>query len=393
MPKPRRLADGRWGCRVDGPPHPDGRRSQVRVVEDTRGEALVRVHGTQGQRLAHATAAKKGPTLEGFATRWMAGHLPNIAGTTARRYRGIVEGHIIGDPIAGIRLGDLTAQDGRDWLARLRSKPGRSTATLSNRSLRHCLALVNQILRAAVAWDEVDANPLVDVERPKVRKDPTKIKCWDRNEVALFRDEMSRSQAPNAGVWLAAVNLTLATGLRRGELAGLIWSDVDLDNKQITVRRSRLGPGLNTTEPKSAASNRTIPLSSRAIGFLADLRTIQDGDRAVLGSGRADTGFVLVLPNGQPPNPDSITQRFRRDCASAGVAHITFHGLRHTFATLALVKGIALHVVSRCLGHSSEAITLAQYAHMLPGATVEAMQVAADFIFGGDPEQPNRPIS
>ena len=140
-------------------------------------------------------------------------------------------------------------------------------------------------------------------------------------------------------------------------------------------------------------ANAVPPETTSGLSSGPTKRTIQDGDRAVLGSGRADTGFVLVLPNGQPPNPDSITQRFRRDCASAGVAHITFHGLRHTFATLALVKGIALHVVSRCLGHSSEAITLAQYAHMLPGATVEAMQVAADFIFGDDPEQPDRPVS
>jgi hypothetical protein len=85
-------------------------------------------------------------------------------------------------------------------------------------------------------------------------------------------------------MWLSAVELTLLTGLRRGELAGLFWSDVDFENKRLTVRRNRLGPGLKTSEPKSASSNRTITLSPRAIGCLVELRAIQQGDRAVLGS-------------------------------------------------------------------------------------------------------------
>mgnify|MGYP001200662963 CR=1 FL=1 len=174
----------------------------------------------------------------------------------------------------------------------------------------------------------------------------------------------------------------------RGELAGLIWPDVDLVNKQITVRRNRLWPGLNTSEPKSAASNRTMPLSPRAIRCLANLKAIQVADRAVLGSGWEDTGFILTLPHGRPPSPDSISQRFRRDCERAGVRHVTFHGLRHTFATFALANKVPLHEVTRLLGHANEAITLAHYAHVLPTATVDAVEAVADHITIDDPERP-----
>ena len=393
MPKPTKLPNGSWGCRVDGPPHPDGRRNQVRVVEDTRAEALARVHEIEGQRLTHARMAKRGPTLLDFGTSWLDDHLPNVAETTARRYQGIFDNHIAADPIGSLRIGDLIAQDGREWLARLRQKPGRSTSRLSNRSLLQNLAVLNLILKAAVAWGEVDSNPLSNVERPKIRKDATKVQHWERSEVVRFREEMSRSDAPNAEMWLSAVELTLLTGLRRGELAGLLWSDVDFENKRLTVRRNRLGPGLKTSEPKSAGSNRSIPLSPGAGICLASLKAIQTDAQAVLGSGWTDTGFVLVLPHGMPPSPDSITQRFRRDCERAGVRYVTFHGLRHTFATFALAKKIPLHDVTRLLGHASKAFTLAVYAHVLPTATVDAVAAVADYIFGNDPERPERPIS
>jgi len=103
--------------------------------------------------------------------------------------------------------------------------------------------------------------------------------------------------------------------------------------------------------------------------------------------------FVLVLPDGRPPSPDSISQRFRRDCERAGVRYVTFHGLRHTFATFALTNKVPLHVVTRLLGHASEAITLSEYAHSLPGSTVDAVEAVADYVFGNDPERPERPAS
>ncbi len=176
---------------------------------------------------------------------------------------------------------------------------------------------------------------------------------------SAFGQKLAKSTAPNAEMWLATADLTVFTGLRRGELAGLPWRDVDFDNRQLVVQRNRLNPGLNTSEAKSTASNRTIPLSHRAITDLTRLRRIQEEDRAVLGTGWTDTGFVLILPDGMPANPDSITRRFKRDCERAGVRYMTWHGLRHTYATFSLAAGVPIHDVSRILGHSSIAITSA----------------------------------
>lgn len=392
MPKPKRLPNGRWGCRVDGPPHSDGTRNQIRVAEDTLEKARTKVHEIEGMRLDCSKATTRSPTLGEFGDRWLDDHLPNLAPKTAVNDRSRFNKHITSDPIANTRLGDLTAQDGREWLARMRQKPGRGGKTLSPRSVRHCLALLNQILKAAVTWGEIRANPLADVEGPRIRKDPTKIKCWERSEFQAFCREMAKSKAPNTEMWFAAADLTVFTGLRRGELAGLLWRDVDFENRQLVVRRNRIDPGLETSEPKSTASNRTIPLSRRTLDDLASLKRIQEADRAVLGTGWTGTGFVLVLPDGMPPNPDSITRRFKRDCERAGVRYITWHGLRHTYATFSLAAGVQIHDVSRILGHSSIAITLAEYAWTLPGATVEAMESLADYILGDDKKQPDRVV-
>ena len=118
------------------------------------------------------------------------------------------------------------------------------------------------------------------------------------------------------------------------------------------------------------------------------VKAIQEGDRAVLGSGWEDTGFVLVLPHGRPPNPDSITQRFRRDCERAGIRYITFHGLRRTFATLSLIAKVPVHFVSSSLGHGSVAVTLSQYAFVFPRASVEFMEQAGKYIFSGGSKRP-----
>ena len=147
-------------------------------------------------------------------------------------------------------------------------------------------------------------------------------------------------------------------------------------------------PGVSGAE---TMNRKKCPLSPGAGICLASLKAIQTDDQAVLGSGWTDTGFVLVLPHGMPPSPDSITQRFRRDCERAGVRYVTFHGLRHTFATFALAKKIPLHDVTRLLGHASKAFTLAVYAHVLPTATVDAVAAVADYVFGNDPERPERP--
>jgi integrase len=281
MPTVRRRRDGLWGVIVDGPPHPDGRRNQVRVQERTRPEAQEAMLAIQQERLARQEATRGGPTLGEFMTLWATSSLPNLAAKTAVRYQGIIDKYITDDPISAIPVRDLTDQAIRDWQARVRQKPGRRGPTLSTRSLRHIAALLRQVLKAAVEWGETDANPALKVPLPSLRRDPEKIKAWRPDQVRRYCDEMARSSAANAGFWLLVTILAVTTGLRRGELAGLMWPDIDLDGRTLTIRRTRLDPGIATGPPKTAGSGRTIDLSDQAVACLRDLRSLQVEDRSV----------------------------------------------------------------------------------------------------------------
>ena len=384
MPKVKKLSDGRRGTIVDGPPHSDGRRNQRRVRKHTKAEAQEAMLEIQQERLAHRESTRGGPTLGEFTARYTTSCLPGLAPKTAVRNQGIIDKYLTDDPISAIPVRDLTGQNIRDWQDRVRQRPGRPGPTLSTRSLRHIVALLRRILNIALEWGEIDANPALKVPLPSLRRDPEKIKAWRPDEVRRYCDEMACSPAANARLWLLVTILALLTGLRRGELAGLMWSDIDLDSQKFTIRRTRLYPGTETGPPKTATSGRTINLIDKATACLRDLRSLQEADRSVLGTAWADTGFVVVLADGQPPNPDSITRRFRRDCDRFGLMYPTIHGLRHTFATTALENN-ALHVVSLILGHGNVSTTLSTYAHVLPGDTTQAMENVSDRLFKTPP--------
>ena len=383
MHRVKSLSDGWWGAIVDGVPHPDGRRRQITVRESTKAKAQAVVLALQQERLTYSARRQQGLTLGDLIGPWAAVCFPNLEVSTIDRYQGIIDLHLKTDPIWGVPLRNLTESQIREFHARLRLKPGRRGPTLAKRSLRHIHALVRQILKFAVDQGEIDTNPALKVALPRVRDDPSKIKSWTVDETGRFSDLAKTSTAPNSRLWWAFFGFLVCTGLRRGEGAGLRWADVDFESGTITIRQTRLKAGIATSAPKTTASARTFSVGSHAVRFLRELKAIQESDRALLGQGWTDSGFVLTLPDGLPPSPDAITRRFRRDCERFGLTYITIHGLRHTFATQALQAGVPIHLVSQILGHSSIAITLAIYSHVMPGDTERAMETVGEFVFGG----------
>jgi len=184
-------------------------------------------------------------------------------------------------------------------------------------------------------------------------------------------------------MWRNAAGVAISTGIRRGELLGLKWPDIDLVKGTLTVARARIKPGTETKSPKTKTSGRTISLGPEAVRFLAGLRDGQDADRTLWGAAWTDTEFVVVLSDGTPPRPDSVIGRFNRDCEKFGIRYVTWHGLRHTYATLSLMAGVPLHLVSLNLGHANPEVTLGFYAHVLPRSKTEAAVKVDKYIFSG----------
>ena len=179
----------------------------------------------------------------------------------------------------------------------------------------------------------------------------------------LTADQLSAflQEAKRTGVF-EMYYLELATGLRRGELLGLKWTDVDFGQGTITVRRqiSRINGTVVEAPLKTKNAYRVIPLGEQA---LAVLQSQQE---------RTASEYVFPSPNGGPISPDSVRNMLRRVLKRAGLPYVRFHDLRHTFATLALQNGVDVKTVSSILGHFSAGFTLDTYAHVTTTAQREA---------------------
>jgi integrase len=180
--------------------------------------------------------------------------------------------------------------------------------------------------------------------------------------------------------------LELTTGIRRGQVCGLKWTSVDLDAGEITVHDNRVvvgGHARYKAGGKTKNADQTIALDKETVAALRTWRDSQDRERDVFGSDYHPGNYVFTFEDGRPPHPDSIRQRFDRLAAAAGLSRITFHDLRHSYATGALKAGISPKVVSDRIGHANVGFFLQTYAHVLGNDDRDAAEQAAAFLLGG----------
>ena len=158
----------------------------------------------------------------------------------------------------------------------------------------------------------------------------------------------------------------MVTGLRRGELLGLRWSDLDFAAGSVTVRQSlqRVDGKLQAVETKTARGRRTVPLPELALAALRALKTAQDGTIRAL--------YLFTGSGGEPLSGDVVYGQFLRATEAARLPRIRFHSLRHTAASLLLAQGTHPRVVMEMLGHSTIALTMNTYSHVIPSLEREA---------------------
>src|SRR5262249_41294168 len=157
--------------------------------------------------------------------------------------------------------------------------------------------------------------------------------------------------------------------MRRGEVMGLRWKDVQLDAGRLSVSQqlARQGEKVVFGQPKTRAGRRSIALDAVTVTALQAQRKAQVAERLMFGPGYQDLDLVFARADGSPYDPDVISQTFERLARQAGVRPIRFHDLRHTHATLALRAGVSVKVVSERLGHTKASVTQDIYQHVIPG--------------------------
>ncbi len=197
------------------------------------------------------------------------------------------------------------------------------------------------------------------------------------------QSNMQKSITEAAKKHRAMIKLFIYSGLRRGELCGLEWKDINFADNMLSVRRSSQyvsGMGVFTKETKTVTSDRTIKLPAAAFEMLKEYRIWQLEQRFKLGDRWEDSDRIFTQADGKPIHPDSVTQTFKKFISKTDLPQISIHSLRHTNITLQIAAGIPLKTVSWRAGHVSTNVTSLVYSHMIRSSEEKAAQVLEDIL-------------
>ena len=343
---------------------PDGKRHWVSAKTKTECWHKVRTAMADADR-----GILPGPanlTVGGYLTSWLA---DSVEGTVSRAtydgYKRDVNHHII--PALGRRkLKELTPGDIRRLYRRM------AQSGLKDRSIAYVHTTLRKSLKAAVIDRFINHNPTDGVKPIKTPAGATKeSKALEPNQVRTLLNAASESRFE--ALYVVAIH----TGLRRGELLGLKWTDADLEAGALTVRRSLDVDG-TFKAPKNRSARRTLRLTPRALEALKAHKARQNEERLQAGSRWQDQGLVFPNTLGRPANAGNLYRReFQPLLERAGLADkgFTIHSLRHTFATTLAAKGVNPATAQKMLGHSDIRMTLVVYTHATDGMQDAATEV------------------
>ena len=359
----RKRKDGRWEGRYTAGHDANGKAIYKNVLGKTQAEVK--------EKLKRAIEENKGLDIvkAGQYTlgQWMDVWFENYAKLKARpsshqTYKGYINNHIK-PHVGSIPLSKLTSLD-LQKLYKLLLAEGRidrieaknQPKGLSSKTVRNINQIISSALNLAKEQKLIYSNPAEACALPKVEH--REMKTLPVEQLTSFLRE-----AKETGVY-EMYYIELATGLRRGELLGLKWDDIDMTNGTIRVQRqvARIDGEIVEAPLKTKNSYRTVSIGSDAIEVLKEQRKKVGGE----------IEYVFPSPSGGPISLDSVLNMLHRVLERAGLPKIRFHDLRHTFATLALQNGVDIKTVSGMLGHFSAGFTLDTYAHVTTAAQKEA---------------------
>jgi len=303
-------------------------------------------------------------TVAAFLTDWLARIKARVRASTHKRY-GEQLAHII-KALGRVRLVKLTPAQIEGVHAHLLA------SGLSGTSVAHINTVLNGAMKDAVRKRILAINPCEAVTAPRASTEEIRPLDGDQANSFLLAARGERFEA--------LFILALRTGMRRGELCALKWQDVNLERGTLLVRaslRAMKGGGYEFTPPKTKAGRRTIALKPAVVEALKSHRARQNEERLFLGPAWQENGLVFPSTIGTPQDSQNLSRiAFKRVLDKAGLPRETrFHDLRHTCATLLLSHGTDTKTVSDLLGHSTIAITLNTYGHVLPNMRERAADI------------------
>jgi len=254
-----------------------------------------------------------------------------------------------------------------------RHRPG----GLNPKTVRYLHTTLHKAFADAVDLGLLGVNPAERAKPPRPnRMKPSEMACWDAGQLGAF---LRHCHDHRLG---AAFHLAALTGMRRGEVLGIRWADVDLQAGRLAVRHTLVAVAyeVRSSTPKTHQA-RVVDLDAGTVDELRAHRLRQDAERLAWGTGYdSSNDFVFRREDGSPVHPHSFSQAFENLVRSSGLPRIRLHDLRHTHASIALRAGVPVKVISERLGHEDPAFTLKQYAHVIPGMQAEAASIVANLV-------------
>lgn len=377
----RKGRNGRYYAVVERPTATNGDRQRLSLgAFDSKPEAAKAIRKALDLMERGVTDPGRLTVAQFLTDEWLPGVRISLAPTTVALYETIVSAYIL-PTIGNVKLRAVTPKLLTKMYADLAANGGRKGKPLKPRTVRNVHRTIRTALENAVESSYLPWNPAASRATKKPRVEPSEHDVWDADELRVFLEAAASDRL--AALWI----LLSSTGMRRAELCGLRWRDIDLDEAVVRIRRTivQYGKVRVEKEPKTPTSRRTLTdIDPRAIVALRAHRKAQASERLAAGAAwNATTDRVFRDAVGNDLRPDVITRGMARIVKDTGLPTLTPHGLRHSYATAGLEGGVDVVYVSALLGHSSAAVTQSTYQHVRAAKLSEASKAISSALLGG----------
>ena len=339
------------------------RRDKLRAIEDGRPVRVER------------------QSVDQFIRFWLWSYVkPNSADATMATYESLARVHVV-PALGSLQLGKLTRQHVQEFLAAKATEHGVGAVTV-----KRIRDLLRAAFNVAIDMEKLERNPAEKVKLPRIHAQQGG--CYSQEEARRFLAVLDGNRLQ------ALYTVALCLGMRRGEVLGLRWQDIDFESSTIHVRQAvqrvpipsrdqetrKRGEKtrLQIVPTKTPKSRRDVAVPAIVIGALAEHKRRQDQEKEAVGESWIESGLVFTSNRGTVIDPGNLLREYKKLIDLHALPKLRFHDLRHSAATILLELGVPLHVVQQVLGHTSSRTTLDTYTHVLDSAKRGAAKAMDD---------------
>jgi integrase len=346
-----------------------GKRKQKRKRGfSTKKEATDELRKLEVQHNEGTYIETKNILFKQYLTDWLSIKKISLSNHTFSLYERSIKNHIA-PSLGNIILSKMKPQHIQKFILAMHEEG------LADSTIKRTFNIVNVCLNDAVKLGDIVSNPASKIEKPKVL--PKEMQIWSVDQIQHFLNCSKTHRL------YCIFHLAIMTGLRKGEILGLRWKDVDFEKQVLYVNQTLEHDGKTIKKgAKTKSSIRSVTISPSTKQVLLNHKRNQELEKELFDSGYNDLDLVICAENGQPYHPRNLTRTFLSLTNKANLPHIRFHDLRHTHAALMIAQNEPMKLIAERLGHSKISTTIDTYGHLLPNMQHDASNRLDQTIFG-----------